>query len=185
MIHSDDWTRPGMAKIKTGAGNSDRGNDELRGIEVTLDFTQNALASLLYRQGETHVLVCITKAASLPRWFPRDADRGWVHAEYSLLPGSTDTRFRRERSGAKGRTHEIERLVARSMRGARWSAGPRSSRDGASARITSAVPLLRPFWSKFKPAFFTAPTCEKSSCFARRSIVVSVAKSRSSKRRFE
>ena len=62
--------------------------------------------------------MCITKAASLPRWFPRDADRGWVHAEYSLLPGSTDTRFRRERSGAKGRTHEIERLVARSMRGA-------------------------------------------------------------------
>ena len=41
-----------------------------------------------------------------------------MHAEYSLLPGSTDTRFRRERSGAKGRTHEIERLVARSMRGA-------------------------------------------------------------------
>jgi ribonuclease PH len=107
-----------MAKIKTGVSNSDRGNDEIRGIEVTLDFTQNALASLLYCQGETHVLVCITKAASLPRWFPRDADRGWVHAEYSLLPGSTDTRFRRERSGAKGRTHEIERLVARSMRGA-------------------------------------------------------------------
>ena len=118
MIHLGDRTRPGMAKIKTGAGNSDRGNDELRGIEVTLDFTPNALASLLYRQGETHVLVCITKATSLPRWFPRDADRGWVHAEYSLLPASTDTRFRRERSGAKGRTHEIERLVARSMRGA-------------------------------------------------------------------
>ena len=50
--------------------------------------------------------------------FPRDSDRGWVHAEYSLLPGSTDTRFRRERSGAKGRTMEIERLVARSLRGA-------------------------------------------------------------------
>ena len=41
-----------------------------------------------------------------------------MHAEYSLLPGSTDTRFRRERSGAKGRTMEIERLVARSLRGA-------------------------------------------------------------------
>ncbi len=107
-----------MAKIKTGSGSSDRANDELRDVEVTLDFTPNALASLLYRQGETQVLVCVTKAPSLPRWFPRDANRGWVHAEYSLLPGSTDTRFRRERGGAKGRTHEIERLVARSMRGA-------------------------------------------------------------------
>ncbi len=48
---------------------------------------------------------------------PRDANKGWVHAEYSLLPGSTDTRFRRERTGAKGRTQEIERLIARSLRG--------------------------------------------------------------------
>ena len=44
--------------------------------------------------------------------------KGWVHAEYSLLPGSTDSRFRRERRGAKGRTQEIERLVARSLRAA-------------------------------------------------------------------
>ncbi len=118
MIHPSEWARRDMAKIKTGTGSSDRANNELRGVEVTLDFTPNALSSLLYRQGETQVLVCVTKAPSLPRWFPRDANRGWVHAEYSLLPASTDTRFRRERGGAKGRTHEIERLVARSMRGA-------------------------------------------------------------------
>lgn len=107
-----------MAKVKTGVGSTDRTNDEIREIEVKLDFTPNALSSLLYRQGKTQILVCVTKAPSLPRWFPRDSDRGWVHAEYSLLPGSTDTRFRRERSGAKGRTMEIERLVARSLRGA-------------------------------------------------------------------
>jgi len=107
-----------MAKVKTDVGSSDRANDEIREIEVKLDFTPNALASILYRQGNTQVLVCVTKAPSLPRWFPRDSDRGWVHAEYSLLPGSTDTRFRRERNGAKGRTMEIERLVARSLRGA-------------------------------------------------------------------
>ncbi len=118
MIHSRDWFRMVMAKIKTGLGITDRKNDEIREIEVKLDFTPNALSSLLYRQGNTQVLVCVTKAPSLPRWFPRDSDRGWVHAEYSLLPGSTDTRFRRERSGAKGRTMEIERLVARSLRGA-------------------------------------------------------------------
>ena len=93
-----------MAKMKTGVGSTERENDEIREIEVKLDFTPNALSSLLYSQGNTQVLVCVTKAPSLPRWFPRDSDRGWVHAEYSLLPGSTDTRFRRERSGAKGRT---------------------------------------------------------------------------------
>ena len=107
-----------MAKAKTDVGSIERANDEMRKIEVNLDFTPNALSSLLYSQGNTQVLVCVTKAPSLPRWFPRDSDRGWVHAEYSLLPGSTDTRFRRERSGAKGRTMEIERLVARSLRGA-------------------------------------------------------------------
>jgi len=107
-----------MAKAKTGVGSIERANDEMRKIEVKIDFTPNALSSLLYSQGNTQVLVCVTKAPSLPRWFPRDSDRGWVHAEYSLLPGSTDTRFRRERSGAKGRTMEIERLVARSLRGA-------------------------------------------------------------------
>ena len=89
----------------------------MRQPEVELDFTKNALASVLYRQGNTVVLACATKAPSLPRWFPRDATRGWVNAEYSLMPGSTDSRFRRERQGAKGRTMEIERLIARSLRG--------------------------------------------------------------------
>ncbi|MDA7555227.1 ribonuclease PH [Euryarchaeota archaeon] len=107
-----------MAKMKSGDFETDREQDELREIEVTLDFTPNALASILYRQGNTVILACVTKADGLPRWFPRDSNRGWVHAEYSLLPGSTDSRFRRERGGAKGRTQEIERLIARSLRGA-------------------------------------------------------------------
>ncbi len=118
MIHAWTSARRTMAKMKSGDVDSDRGSDEMREIEVALDFTPNALASLIYRQGDTMVLACATKADSLPRWFPRDAERGWVHAEYSLLPGSTDRRFRRERNGAKGRTQEIERLVARSLRGA-------------------------------------------------------------------
>ena len=118
MIQQGDYGRKCMAKMKSGDISTDREKDELREIHVTLDFTPNALASLLYRQGDTIVLVCVTKAPSLPRWFPRNSSRGWVHAEYSLLPGSTDSRFRRERGGAKGRTMEIERLVARSLRGA-------------------------------------------------------------------
>ena len=106
-----------MAKFKTEL-NLKRANDEMRAPEVTLDFTPNALASVLYKQGDTVVLACCTKEARLPGWFPRDATKGWVHAEYSLLPGSTDSRFRRERRGAKGRTQEIERLIARSLRAA-------------------------------------------------------------------
>jgi len=118
MIHERVFSRTSMAKMKSGDFETDREHDELREIEVTLDFTPNALASILYRQGNTVILACVTKADGLPRWFPRDSSRGWVHAEYSLLPGSTDSRFRRERGGAKGRTQEIERLVARSLRGA-------------------------------------------------------------------
>ena len=106
-----------MAKFKTDI-QTERDNDVMRNIEVEIDFTPNALASILYKQGNTHIICCVTKEARLPGWFPRDATKGWVHAEYSLLPGSTDSRFRRERRGAKGRTQEIERLIARSLRGA-------------------------------------------------------------------
>ena len=110
-------SRKYMAKFKTDI-QTERDNDDMRNIEVEIDFTPNALASILYKQGNTHILCCVTKEARLPGWFPRDATKGWVHAEYSLLPGSTDSRFRRERRGAKGRTQEIERLIARSLRGA-------------------------------------------------------------------
>ena len=106
-----------MAKFKTEF-ETDRKPHQMRHVEVEIDFTTNALASILYRQGDTVVLACCTKEARLPGWFPRDSTKGWVHAEYSLLPGSTDSRFRRERRGAKGRTQEIERLIARSLRAA-------------------------------------------------------------------
>nr|AIE93410.1 Ribonuclease PH (rph) [uncultured marine group II/III euryarchaeote AD1000_35_F01] len=118
MIHAGLTARRAMAKPKSGAVDNERDAGEMREVEVALDFTPNALASLVYRQGDTIVLACATKADRLPRWFPRDSGRGWVHAEYALLPGSTNSRFRRERNGAKGRTQEIERLVARSLRGA-------------------------------------------------------------------
>ena len=97
-----------MAKMKSGGQRDGRDNEEMRDIEVEFDFTPNALASILYKQGNTMVLATVTADEGLPRWFPRNATRGWIHAEYSLLLGSTNTRFRRERNGAKGRTHEIE-----------------------------------------------------------------------------
>ena len=68
MIHAQTSARGAMAKIKSGDVEGDRGSDEMREIEVALDFTPNALASLMYRQGDTMVLACATKADSLPRW---------------------------------------------------------------------------------------------------------------------
>ena len=105
-----------MAKFKDTELELTRAMNEMREVEILLDFTPNALASVLYKQGDTVVLACCTRARNLPRWFPRDATKGWVNAEYCLLPGSTDSRFQRERRGAKGRTYEIERLIARSLR---------------------------------------------------------------------
>ena len=105
-----------MAKFKDTELELTRANDEMRDVEVELNFTPNALASVLYKQGDTVILACCTRARNLPRWFPRDATKGWGNAEYCLLPGSTDSRFQRERRGAKGRTYEIERLIARCLR---------------------------------------------------------------------
>jgi ribonuclease PH len=144
-----------MAKFKEADLELTRGKDEMRDVEVEIDFTPNALASVLYKQGDTVVLACCTRARNLPRWFPRDATKGWVNAEYSLLPGSTDSRFQRERRGAKGRTYEIERLIARSLRAGidLEQLGPHSltvdcdvlNADGGTrcASITAAMMALR------------------------------------------
>ena len=144
-----------MAKFKEAELELSREKDEMRDVEVELNFTPNALASVLYKQGDTTVLACCTRAKNLPRWFPRDATKGWVNAEYSLLPGSTDSRFQRERRGAKGRTYEIERLVARSLRAGidLEELGPHSltvdcdilNADGGTrcASITAAMIALR------------------------------------------
>ena len=67
MIHAQTSARRVMAKMKSGDVESNRGSDEMREIEVALDFTPNALASLVYRKGDTMVLACATKADSLPR----------------------------------------------------------------------------------------------------------------------
>ncbi len=65
--------------------------------------------------GETKVLCTATVELDVPRWM-RNTGKGWVTAEYSMLPGSSPDRINRERRGPKGRTHEIERLIGRSLR---------------------------------------------------------------------
>ena len=93
-----------------------RKNDELRKINFIKNFTKNAYSSVLVEFGDTKVIVAASVAQAKPRWMEKDDPRGWITAEYSLLPSSTNTRNNRERSKVSGRTREIERLIGRSLR---------------------------------------------------------------------
>jgi len=91
--------------------------DELRPVELVRDFTENPLASVLCAMGRTRVLCTVCEEPSVPRWL-HGAGKGWLTAEYSMLPGATDTRGSREASRGRpsGRTQEIQRLIGRSLR---------------------------------------------------------------------
>ena len=93
-----------------------RQNDELRPITIERDFTTTSHGSVLVSFGETRVLCTASVELDVPRWM-KNTGKGWVTAEYSMLPGSSPDRIGRERRGPKGRTHEIERLIGRSLRG--------------------------------------------------------------------
>jgi ribonuclease PH len=97
--------------------NDGRRPDELRGIEVRIDFVEQPHGSALWIQGKTMVLCTASVQESVPRWLYRSG-RGWVTAEYSLLPASTGERSEREASRGKqgGRTVEIQRLIGRAVR---------------------------------------------------------------------
>lgn len=93
-----------------------RQNNELRSIKFTKDFTKNALSSVLVEFGDTKVITTASVDFSKPKWMEKDSVQGWVTAEYSLLPSSTNTRCKRERTSVSGRTQEIQRLIGRSLR---------------------------------------------------------------------
>lgn len=96
-----------------------REKDELRKIILEPGFTEVPDASVLIKMGRTTVLCTASIEERVPRWMHSpDNTSGWITAEYSMLPGSTSPRFRREStSGAvKGRTQEIQRLIGRSLR---------------------------------------------------------------------
>jgi len=94
-----------------------RAPDQLREVEIQLGFVSNPTGSALIRTGRTLVLCTASLEKSVPAWL-RGSGRGWVTAEYSMLPGSTDTRSEREAQKGKlsGRTQEIQRLIGRSLR---------------------------------------------------------------------
>jgi len=96
---------------------SNRGPDALRAVSLTPGFSRHAEGSCLVKFGDTHVLVTASLEEKAPP-FLKGSGKGWVTAEYGMLPRSTHERMRREAAAGKqsGRTQEIQRLVGRSLR---------------------------------------------------------------------
>jgi ribonuclease PH len=94
-----------------------RRTDQLRPLELDVDFLEQPHGCVLYSQGRTRVLCTASIQEGVPRWL-YGKGRGWMTAEYSLLPASTGDRTDREASRGKqgGRTIEIQRLIGRSLR---------------------------------------------------------------------
>ena len=92
-------------------------DDQLRTLDLITDFIELANGSVLYSQGKTRVLCTATVEERVPRWLQRSG-RGWMTAEYSLLPASTGERIEREAAKGRqgGRTIEIQRLIGRALR---------------------------------------------------------------------
>ncbi|MEI8372827.1 MAG: ribonuclease PH [Planctomycetota bacterium] len=90
--------------------------DELRPLKIKRRYTRTSPGSVLISAGNTTVLCCAAVEAEVPPWL-KGKGRGWLTAEYSMLPGSTSPRKRRERgANLDGRTTEIQRLIGRSLR---------------------------------------------------------------------
>src|SRR3954464_10789228 len=96
---------------------SGRSADQLRGVELLVDVNRYAEGSCLAKFGNTHVLCTATLEEKAPS-FLKGSGKGWVTAEYGMLPRSTHTRTDREAAKGKqsGRTHEIQRLIGRALR---------------------------------------------------------------------
>ncbi|RSZ63211.1 ribonuclease PH [Corynebacterium hylobatis] len=96
-----------------------RALDQLRTVRITRGFTSNPAGSVLVEFGNTRVMCTASVEHGVPR-FKRDSGEGWLTAEYAMLPAATHDRMPREsmRGKVKGRTHEISRLIGRSLRAA-------------------------------------------------------------------
>ncbi len=94
-----------------------RNYDELRKIKITPGYLENAYRSVLVEFGRTRVICTASVEERVPGWL-KGSKQGWVSAEYSMIPGATDSRYQREVNKGKlsGRTQEIQRLIGRSLR---------------------------------------------------------------------
>lgn len=93
----------------------DRAPADIRPVTIDPGFVESAAGSALISIGKTRVICTASVSDQVPRWM-QGRGKGWVTAEYSMLPGSSPERVRRERKGPKGRTQEIERLIGRALR---------------------------------------------------------------------
>ena len=93
---------------------TERQNDELRRVTMELGFTDSTPGSVLISMGKTRVLCTASVEDDVPRWM-RDSGKGWVTAEYAMLPGSSPSRVRRDHISG-GRAKEISRLIGRALR---------------------------------------------------------------------
>lgn len=93
-----------------------RTSSQTRPIKITPNFTNLPLGSVLVEYGETRVMCTASVEENVPNWMRGTRGQGWLTAEYSLLPASTQDRSRRERQHVSGRTQEIQRLIGRSLR---------------------------------------------------------------------
>ncbi len=100
------WQRP-----------SGRQPDQLRPITFQRHFSKHPAGSVLASCGETKVICTVTVQDKVPRWM-KDSGKGWLTAEYRMMPGATEERQRREFTRLSGRTQEIQRLIGRSLRAA-------------------------------------------------------------------
>ncbi len=94
---------------------NNRAADQLRPLSIEYGFQSQAAGSVLIRLGNTHVLCAVSVEEEVPP-FLRGKGQGWITAEYGMLPGSTNSRNRRETKGQSGRSMEIQRLIGRSLR---------------------------------------------------------------------
>jgi len=95
-------------------GNRERPSSELRPIRITRGYTDMTPGSVLIEMGDTRVLCTAAVETDVPRWM-RDSGKGWVTAEYGMLPGSSPQRIRRD-AYTGGRSKEISRLIGRALR---------------------------------------------------------------------
>ena len=106
-----------MTDARSDGRSDGRADDQLRPVTLTRGWIDHAAGSVLVEFGRTRVLCVASASEGVPRW-RKGSGLGWVTAEYAMLPGSTNTRSDRESVKGRigGRTHEISRLVGRSLR---------------------------------------------------------------------
>lgn len=109
----------GISKPKVTRRSDQRWPDEIRNVKITRGFCKHALGSCLIEVGDTRVICAANVENKVPPHL-KNSGTGWITAEYGMLPSSTNTRMIRESSKGRqqGRTHEIQRLIGRSLRAA-------------------------------------------------------------------